>query len=93
MDSNYHSNTSNNKDMNRKQEIKDKMREVECFYCISIDPSGKLTAPIFGGSGPTHGVVTVYRDSMQELIEDVNNYSYKEVIYGSPYGNQTCKWN
>jgi len=79
--------------MNRIQEIKDKMREVESFYCISIDQELKLTTPVFGGSGPTHGVVTLYRDSIEELVEDISNYSYKESKYGSPYGNQTCKWN
>ena len=91
--SNFQYKTRNNKDMNRKQEIKDKMREVESFYCISIDQELKLTIPVFGETGPTHGVVTLYRDSIEELVEDISNYSYKASKYGSPYGNQTCKWN
>jgi len=79
--------------MNRKQEIRDKMRRSDSFYCISIDQELKLTIPVFGEVGPTNGVVTLYRNSIGELIEDVNNYTYKESNYGSPYGNQTCKWS
>jgi len=79
--------------MTKRQEIKDKMREVESFCCISIAPNGRLSSPIFGGSGPTHGVVTIYRDSIEELLEEITNYSYKKVRYGSPYGNQTSEWN
>tara|TARA_R110000824_G_scaffold372402_1_gene562550 strand:- start:914 stop:1162 length:249 start_codon:yes stop_codon:yes gene_type:complete len=78
---------------NKIQEIKDKMREVESFCCISIDPSGKLSIPKFGETGPTNGIVTLYRDSIEDLIETINNYTYVKVIYGSPYGNQTCEWN
>mgnify|MGYP003677549933 FL=1 len=79
--------------MNKKQEIKNKMKEVESFCCISIDRNGKLSSPIFGGSGPTHGVVTIYRDSIEELLEEITNYSYEKVRYGSPYGDQTCEWS
>ena len=31
------------------------------------------------------------KDKMRE--ETINNYTYVKVIYGSPYGNQTCEWN
>jgi hypothetical protein len=79
--------------MNRKQEIRDKMRRNAVFYCISIDEELKLTIPVFGGSGPTHGVITLYRDSIEELIKSIDNYTYREKKYGSPFGNQTCEWS
>ena len=79
--------------MTKRKEIEDKMRINSNYYCISVDTNGKLTTPVFGGSGPTYGVVTIYRDSVEELLEEINNYSYKDVRYGSPYGNQTCEWS
>ncbi len=79
--------------MNKKQEIVDKMKRNEEFYCISIDKNNKLSSPVFGGKGPTFGVVTIYRDSIEELLESIDNYIYKEKKYGSPFGNQTCEWN
>ena len=79
--------------MNKKQEIVDKMKRNEKFYCISIDKNNKLSSPVFGGKGPTFGVVTIYRDSIEELLESIDNYIYKEKKYGSPFGNQTCEWS
>jgi hypothetical protein len=80
--------------MNKKQEIKDKMIINEGFCCISIDPSGKITSPVFGGSGPTHGVVTIYRDSVEELLQEIDVMSmHIKKRFGSPYGNQTCEWS
>ena len=32
-------------------------------------------------------------NSIEELLEDIDNYIYKEKQYGSPYGNQTCDWS
>ena len=80
--------------MNRKQEIENKMKTDEGFCCISIDPSGKITSPVFGGSGPTHGVVTIYRDSVEELLQEIDVMSmHIKKKFGSPYGNQTCEWS
>ena len=80
--------------MNKIQEIKDKMIKNEGFCCISVDRDGKLTSPIFGGYGPTHGVVTIYRDSVEELLQEIDVMSmHIKKRYGSPYGNQTCEWS
>ena len=79
--------------MTKKQEIKDKMVTEEGFCCISVDQNGKLSSPIFGGSGPTD-TVTIYRDSVKELLQEIDVMSiYIKRKYGSPYGNQTCNWS
>ena len=79
--------------MNRKQEITNKMITNEGFCCISVDRDGKLTSPIFGGSGPTD-TVTIYRDSVEELLQEIDVMSmHIKKRYGSPYGNQTCEWS
>ena len=81
--------------MNKKQEIKDKMIINEGFCCISVDRNGKLSSPIFGTAygGPTEAV-TVYKDSIEDLLEEIDNMSeYFKQKYGSPYGNQTCNWS
>ena len=81
--------------MNRKQEIKNKMRKSEGFCCISIDKNNNLSSPIFGTpyGGPTEKV-TIYKDSVEDLLEEIDNMSeYFKEKYGSPYGNQTCNWS
>ena len=79
--------------MNRKQEIKDKMKTNEGFCCISVNENGELTSPVFGGSGPTN-TVTIYRDSVEELLQEIDVMSmHIKKRYGSPYGNQTCEWS
>ena len=80
--------------MTKKQEIKDKMKTSGGFCCISVDRNGNLSSPVLGGHGPTHGVVTIYRDSVEDLLEEIDNMSvYIKKRFGSPYGNQTCEWN
>jgi hypothetical protein len=79
--------------MNRKQEIKNKMKKSGSFCCISVDQNGNLTSPVFGGSGPTE-TVTIYRDSVEELLQEIDIMSmHIKRKYGSPYGNQTCNWS
>tara|TARA_R110000822_G_scaffold262253_3_gene386647 strand:+ start:190 stop:432 length:243 start_codon:yes stop_codon:yes gene_type:complete len=80
--------------MNKKQEIKDKMKKSQGgACCISVDQNGKLTSPIFGGSGPTDSV-TIYRDSVEELLQEIDVMSmHIKKRFGSPYGNQTCEWS
>ena len=79
--------------MNRKQEIKDKMKTNEGFCCISVNENGELTSPVFGGSGPTN-TVTIYRDSVEELLQEIDVMSmHIKKKFGSPYGNQTCEWS
>ena len=81
--------------MNRKQEIKEKMKKSGGFCCISVDKDGNLSSPIFGTAygGPTEAV-TIYKDSIEDLLEEIDNMSgYLKQKYGSPYGNQTCEWN
>ena len=81
--------------MNRKQEIKNKMKKSGGFCCISVDKNGNLSSPIFGTAygGPTEAV-TIYKDSIEDLLEEIDNMSnHIKRIYGSPYGNQTCEWN
>ena len=81
--------------MNRKQEIKNKMKKSGGFCCISIDKNSNLSSPIFGTAygGPTEAV-TIYKDSIEDLLEELDNMSnHIKRIYGSPYGNQTCEWN
>jgi len=77
--------------MNRKQEIKNKMKKGFC--CISVDQNGNLTSPVFGGSGPTDSI-TIYRDSVEELLQEIDVMSmHIKKKFGSPYGNQTCEWS
>ena len=62
------------------------MKRNEKFYCISIDKNNKLSSPVFGGKGPTFGVVTIYRDSIEELdkiaaTEELTELQ-KEAIFG-----------
>ena len=79
--------------MTTKQEIKNKMKKEGNFCCISVDQNGKLSSPIFGGSGPTE-TVTIYRDSVEELLQEIDVMSmHIKRKYGSPYGNQTCNWS
>jgi len=81
--------------MNRKQEIKNKMKKSGGFCCITIDRNGNLSSPIFGTAygGPTEAV-TIYKDSIEDLLEEIDTMSnHIKRIYGSPYGNQTCEWS
>jgi hypothetical protein len=79
--------------MNRKQEIKNKMKKDGGFCCISVDQNGNLTSPVFGGSGPTDSI-TIYRDSVEELLQEIDVMSmHIKKKFGSPYGNQTCEWS
>ena len=79
--------------MNKKQEIKNKMKKSGNFCCISVDRDGNLTSPVFGGSGPTE-TVTIYRNSVEELLQEIDVMSmHIKRKYGSPYGNQTCNWS
>ena len=79
--------------MNRKQEIKNKMKKEGNFCCISVAQNGNLTSPVFGGSGPTDSI-TIYRDSVEELLQEIDVMSmHIKKKFGSPYGNQTCEWS
>ena len=79
--------------MNKKQEIKNKMKKSGNFCCISVDRDGNLTSPVFGGSGPTE-TVTIYRNSVEELLQEIDVMSmHIKRKFGSPYGNQTCEWS
>ena len=79
--------------MNKKQEIKNKMKKSGNFCCISVDRDGNLTSPVFGGSGPTV-TVTIYRNSVEELLQEIDVMSmHIKRKFGSPYGNQTCEWS
>ena len=81
--------------MNRKQEIKDKMKTSGGLWCISVDRNGKLSSPKLGTAygGPTEEI-TIYKDSVEDLLKEIDNMSnHIKKIYGSPYGNQTCEWS
>ena len=81
--------------MNKKEEIKNKMKKSGNMCCISVDRNGNLSSPKFGTAygGPTEEV-TIYRDSVEDLLKEIDNMSnHIKKIYGSPYGNQTCNWN
>jgi len=53
------------------KEIRNKIKRSGEFYCISIDKNNKLSSPMFGGEGPTFGIVTIYRDSIEELLNKI----------------------
>ncbi len=80
--------------MNKKEEILNKMITTSSgLYYISINNKGEILKPDEELNFPGSGVITYYRDTPEQLIEDVKETF--EVIrgYGSPYGNKTCKWS
>ena len=75
-----------------KQDILEKAVKGEFYYKVSIDRELNISTPI---EEDYTGNLTISRDTINELVGAVNAIHQTEldVKYGSPFGNQTCKWN
>jgi len=79
--------------MQRIEEIKSKLIKDGKYLKISIDRDGSLYTPDSKLDYLGSGILTIYEETIEELIKEckLNNIYFKE--YGSPYGNRTCKFN
>jgi len=86
--------TSNNKDMKyTRREIIEKTKANGMYLTISIDRVGNILIPSDKSNYLGSGVITIYRETLEEIIEEVNNNQCYDKKYGSPYGNETCKFS
>jgi len=76
-----------------KQEIINKVKEDGIFLTVSIDRAGNILTPSNKLNYLGSGVITIYRETLEEIIEEVNNNQCYDKKYGSPYGNTTCKFS
>ncbi len=76
-----------------KQEIINKVKEDGIFLTVSIDRAGNILTPNNKLNYLGSGVITIYRETLEEIIEEVNNNQCYDKKYGSPYGNETCKFS
>lgn len=78
--------------MLRIEEIQSKLIKDGKYLKISIDRDGSLYTPDSKLDYLGSGILTIYRETIEELIKECNNCEITE-YYGSPYGNKTCKFN
>jgi len=78
---------------NIKQEIINKVKEDGVYLTVSIDRAGNILTPSNKLNYLGSGVITIYRETLEEIIEEVNNNQCYDKKYGSPYGNETCKFS
>ncbi|MCP4971148.1 MAG: hypothetical protein GY932_11190 [Arcobacter sp.] len=78
---------------NIKQEIINKVKEDGVYLTVSIDRAGNILTPSNKLNYLGSGVITIYRETLEEIIEEVNNNQCYDKKYGSPYGNKTCKFS
>lgn len=76
-----------------KQEIINKVKEDGIYLTVSIDRAGNILTPSNKLNYLGSGVITIYRETLEEIIEEVNNNQCYDKKYGSPYGNKTCKFS
>tara|TARA_R110002020_G_scaffold27115_4_gene87319 strand:- start:1084 stop:1335 length:252 start_codon:yes stop_codon:yes gene_type:complete len=83
--------------MQRIEEIKSKLIKDGNYLKISIDRDGSLYTPDSKLDYLGSGILTIYEETIEELIEEckLNNVYFRTLYkeYGSPYGNKTCKFN
>ncbi len=78
---------------NIKQEIINKVKEDGVYLTVSIDRAGNILTPSNKLNYLGSGVITIYRETLEEIIEEVNINQCYDKKYGSPYGNKACKFS
>jgi len=76
-----------------KREIIEKTKADGIYLTISIDRAGNILIPSNKLNYLGSGIITIYRETLEELIEEVNNNQCYDKEYGSPYGNRTCEFS
>lgn len=73
------------------KEIKDKMKKDGKYFKISIDMNGNIFSP--DEANQFNGLITIYRETITELMSEIKETMNEFNNYGSPYGFRSCKFN